>query len=256
MNPVSARGAPAPSAFVRYGNFLFRRRNAVFPAVMFGLFVLLEPRPFLGDWRLDPWLDALGLLVCLLGQAFRVLVIGLAYIKRGGVNKRIFASKLVTAGMFQVCRNPLYVGNGAVLAGLFLIHNNPWAYALGALFYLVSYAAMVAAEERYLRGQFGAEYADYCRQVNRWLPKAAAIPAALRSMAFNLPRVVIKEYGSFFIWVGTAVFLFAHQKVAREGFDALPSATALFAAAAAVSAGLAGIVRALKKKGVLRDPLA
>ncbi len=186
MSASTAAGGDVGSLAVRYGNFLFRYRNAVFPAVMVAVFVLLPPQPFMGDWALDKWLDLVGLLVCLLGQCLRAAVVGLAYIKRGGVNKQIFAAALVQEGIFAASRNPLYVGNLVVLAGAFLIHNNPWAYLIGGAFFLLSYRAIVAAEERYLKSQFGAAYEAYCRRVNRWWPASGRIGPAVAGMSFNV----------------------------------------------------------------------
>jgi protein-S-isoprenylcysteine O-methyltransferase Ste14 len=256
MASATAQGDDAPSPIVRYGNFLFRYRNGVFPAAMAAIFVLCPPRPFLGDWSYDRWLDLLGLFVCLMGQGLRAAVVGLAYIKRGGVNKQIYAARLVQEGMFATSRNPLYVGNILVLAGLFVIHNNPYAYVLGGAFFLFSYRAIVAAEERYLRGQFGQEYEDYCRRVNRWLPSPKAIGPATEGMTFNWRRLVIKEYGSFFSWVVTALLVFAYQAYTRLGWPAAWRSLMWMALGLAACALWAAAIRGLKKSGALRDPAA
>lgn len=244
------------SLAIRYGNFLFRYRNAVFPAVMVALFLLLPPRPFMGDWASDRWLDLLGLAVCLLGQGFRAAVVGLAYIKRGGVDKRIFAAKLVQEGLFAASRNPLYVGNIVVLAGVLLIHNNPWVYLIGGAFFLASYRAIVAAEERYLRGQFGAEYDAYCRRVNRWWPSPGSIGPAVAGMSFNWRRLVIKEYGSFASWVVTVLLVLAWQAIWAAGWPGATGTLAGLGVALLAALALAGLVRWLKKSGRLVDPTA
>jgi len=87
---------PSPSAAVRYGNFLFRYRNALFPAVLVTLFVLFRPRFPRESERLDLWVDGLGLLVALAGQALRIVVIGYVYILRGGRDHKVYAEDLVT----------------------------------------------------------------------------------------------------------------------------------------------------------------
>jgi len=256
MSSATAPDADRPSAVIRYGNFLFRYRNGVFPAVMVALFVLCPPRPLGGDWAADRWLDLAGLLVCLAGQGLRAVVIGLAYIKRGGVNKQIYAQRLVQEGMFATSRNPLYVGNILVLVGLFLIHNNPLAYVLGGIFFLFSYRAIVAAEERYLRGQFGQEYEDYCRRVNRWIPSPAKIGPAVAGMQFNWRRLVIKEYGSFFSWVVTALLILGYQAWWRDKWPEATASLVWVGGGLVACAALATIVRGLKKSGALRDPTA
>jgi protein-S-isoprenylcysteine O-methyltransferase Ste14 len=114
--------------------FLFRYRNALFPAVLVTLFVLFRPRFPRESERLDLWVDALGLLVALAGQALRIVVIGYVYILRGGRDHKVYAEDLVTGGMFAHSRNPLYLGNVLILIGLFLIHGSPWVIGLGASF--------------------------------------------------------------------------------------------------------------------------
>ena len=208
----------APSALVRLGNFFFRYREGLFPAVELVLLLGLRPVLLNGSERQDRLLDALGVVVALLGQALRVTVIGYAYIVRGGRNRRVYADGLVTEGFFAHSRNPLYVGNLLVIAGLFLINNNPWAYAIGIPFFLLGYRAIVAAEEAYLRGKFGAAYDAYTRDVPRWLPRLRGLGASLGPMHFNWRRVVLKEYGSTFAWTAGAIVLLVRETLAYHSY--------------------------------------
>ena len=128
--PIDALGEPpglALRALMAYGHFIFRYRNAVVPLVIVMIALLTRPHQLGGDRGYDLALDALGVVVALCGQALRVLVIGLAYIRRGGINKTISADTLVTDGVFAHCRHPLYVGNFLIFAGLMLIWNAPAA---------------------------------------------------------------------------------------------------------------------------------
>src|SRR5581483_667841 len=156
---------------------------------MVALFLGFRPVLWRGSMAADAWLDGLGLVVALTGQGLRAAVIGYAYIKRGGVNKRIHADQLVTEGLFAHARNPLYVGNLLILAGLFIIHNHPAVYMLGGLYFVSAYIAIVAAEERFLSDKFGGAYDDYCRRVPRWLPDLRGLRDTLGRMedAARLP---------------------------------------------------------------------
>src|SRR5437867_265430 len=109
-------GAARLPLLERFGHFFFAHRNLVFPLVLAVLLGGLRPVPFLGSPRADRWLDVIGLLIALTGQALRVAVIGYAYIRRGGKDRKVYADQLVTEGFFNHCRNPLYVGNLLVLA--------------------------------------------------------------------------------------------------------------------------------------------
>lgn len=203
---------------VRLGNLLFHYRNGLFPVVLLALLLGFRPVYPGGSERLDNVLDGIGIAVALAGQLLRAAVIGYAYIIRGGRNRRVHAEGLVTEGFFAHSRNPLYVGNLLVLLGLFLIHNNPWVYALGIPFFLISYALIVAAEEAYLRGKFGSVYEAYALAVPRWLPRLRGLSASLSGMRFNWRRVVLKEYTSTYTWSAGAVLLLAADTLAYHSY--------------------------------------
>jgi protein-S-isoprenylcysteine O-methyltransferase Ste14 len=212
-----------PPWLVRLGNFFFRTRDALFPAVLVGLLMLTTPAIPRGDPRLARVLDAIGVVLALTGQALRVAVIGYRYIVRGGRNRQVYAEGLVTSGFFQLSRNPLYVGNLLILTGLFVIWNSALMYAVGVPFFLLGYRAIVAAEEAYLGRQYGVEYANYTKQVPRWWPRLGAVRAATNGLTFNWRRVIVKEYGSAAYWMaGAAVLLWvkARRYAALDGTTA------------------------------------
>lgn len=76
--------------------------------------------------------------------------------------------KLVTGGVFAVSRNPIYVAFWFILLGQFLIFPNTalLLYLLGAT---ALFHRQVMREEAYLAQHYGAAYADYRRQVRRYL---------------------------------------------------------------------------------------
>ncbi len=224
----------APLA-VRYGRWLFKHRNKVFTAFMLALLLGLPPVAVGGDWRIDRWFDLLGFLVAASGQALRAAVIGLEYIKRGGVNKQPHADKLVTGGMFGHCRNPLYVGNLLILAGLFIIHNHPLVYLLGGVFYLTAYHAIVAAEEDYLAAKFGADFTRYCAEVPRWTLRWRGLGETLSSMEMNWKRMVQKDYGTAYFWLAGAAVLLLVERLRDAGY-AGQAPTAPLATLAALTA--------------------
>ncbi len=236
---------------IAYGNWLFKYRNAVFPLVMVALFLGFRPVLWRGSLAADAWLDGLGLVVALTGQGLRAAVIGYAYIKRGGVNKRIHADQLVTEGLFAHARNPLYVGNLLILAGLFIIHNHPAVYMLGGLYFVSAYIAIVAAEERFLSDKFGGAYDDYCRRVPRWLPDLRGLRDTLGQMEFNWRRVVIKDYASAYTWMMTALLIFAYEGMAPAGWRMRRGCLVLALAAALTLVFV--VVRVLKKRRLLRE---
>lgn len=214
---------------IRLGHWLFRARNGVFPLVFLALVALGRPGVPGLDPRWDRWLDVAGILVALSGQVLRALVIGLAYIRRGGLNKRIHADVLVTEGLFAHSRNPLYVGNYLGLVGFCLIHNSWLTYLIGLPLFGVAYLAIVLAEEQFLAAKFGADYEAYCRRVPRFWPRLSGLGTTLSGMQFDWRRVVRKDYGTAFSGFTVILALLAWNEVQRSGWAAArPMAILLF----------------------------
>ena len=160
---------------IEIGNFFFRYRNWLFIILYLLLFLpsppLFRPEQFGENYWLWPLL--LGLVVTVAGQMIRGATIGLAYIIRGGKDKKVYAEDLVTTGIFNHCRNPLYVGNILMLFGVGILSNSLIYIAIIMPVFLFIYQAIVLAEENFLRGKFGKSFDDYCSRVNRWIPSSA-----------------------------------------------------------------------------------
>jgi protein-S-isoprenylcysteine O-methyltransferase Ste14 len=79
------------------------------------------------------------------------------------------AARLVTSGIFRRSRNPIYLGDLLVLAGLCLRWNAPIALFLVALLMATLTQRFIIPEEDRLRRKFRAEFARYCQNTRRWL---------------------------------------------------------------------------------------
>ncbi|WP_193212998.1 methyltransferase family protein [Luteolibacter marinus] len=235
---------------VRIGNFLYHYRNILFPVVYLLLFLKGPDGPFLtADYRIAA---LAGILIALAGQLVRAVTIGLEYIKRGGKNRMPYADDLVQGGIFAHCRNPLYVGNFTILLGTGIASNSFWFMAVGIPFFFIGYHFIISAEENFLRGKFGGQYDDYCRRVNRVIPRLGGIGATLGSMSFNWKRLVSAEYNSTFAWM-IAVCASVLQNVWLSGSYSLsnPVVIAMWTGAGLTVAGYI-VARVLKKTGRLR----
>src|SRR5271169_19050 len=84
--------------------------------------------------------------------------------------------RLVVVGFYRYVRNPMYVGFIAGWVGLWVIFGRASRTALiVALVAVVGVALFVKFyEEPTLRGKFGADYEEYCRNVPRWIPRVSA----------------------------------------------------------------------------------
>jgi protein-S-isoprenylcysteine O-methyltransferase Ste14 len=237
------------------GRFFFATRNVLFVAVFLAVVFASTPRPFLGSVAADAWLDALGILIVAAGQGVRALVIGLAFgdIRRGGKHLKIHADALVQEGLFAHCRNPLYVGNVLIYFGLFVILNSPAGWLIGVPFFVSAYWLITLAEENFLRKRFGAVYEDYCRRVPRFVPALRGFAQTVRSVRFDVKRVIRKEYGQAHAWFTAALVVIVREHWAWTPRDArgplirnaLLAWTVLFVAY--------GVTRYFKKSGRLVD---
>ena len=97
--------------------------------------------PVLAPGHTSGWQWAVGGVLIAIGEAIRLAGVAAA----GTVTRRRSRNvqRLVTYGIFSWVRNPLYVGNILILAGLFLIWNSRWMYLIGIPFFLLGYVAIV-----------------------------------------------------------------------------------------------------------------
>lgn len=79
------------------------------------------------------------------------------------------ASLLVASGIFQVTRNPMYVGMVLVLTGWAVFLSSPGALLGPIAFALYITRFQIIPEERALDALFGSEYTAYKARVRRWV---------------------------------------------------------------------------------------
>jgi protein-S-isoprenylcysteine O-methyltransferase Ste14 len=75
---------------------------------------------------------------------------------------------LVTGGVFQYSRNPIYVGFFLPLASFAVISLSTAIAAIG-IYVLAMNLTVIRKEERDLLNAFGSEFAEYLGQAPRWL---------------------------------------------------------------------------------------
>jgi protein-S-isoprenylcysteine O-methyltransferase Ste14 len=202
---------------VGLGNFLFKYRNLVFPLLF--VLLVLGTEPFLGNRQTEKWIYVTGFVIALSGQIIRALTIGLAYIVRGGRDKKVYAKTLVKDGIFAHCRNPLYLGNILIVSGLGVVADSTVFYFIGIPFFVLSYMAIIKAEESYLSGKFGEEYREYCGRVNSLIPDLSGIRTTLESMTFNWRRLLVKEYGTTYAWITVMILLIVKNQYVHYGHE-------------------------------------
>ncbi len=234
----------------RLGDVLFRWRNAIFPAIIAVLCFLWPPQHV--ETKLDVVVLWTGLALAGLGQTLRIITVGWDYIERGGVQGRVAASRLVTHGMFGRSRNPMYVGNLLLAGGFLLALGHAVSAAAGIAFFLLAYRAIVATEERFLAGKFGADYTAYCASVPRWWPRLRGLRAELHDRPLNLTAILVREFGTLSATLVTAMALVAWRLQQHDPRNHLTDV--LDAVFIGAIAGFYLTMRTLKKKRIVWVP--
>jgi protein-S-isoprenylcysteine O-methyltransferase Ste14 len=190
----------------RAGRVLFRWRS--FTPVLLALIAV----PLL--WRsrgpASPlWLIS-GLALCLAGQALRAWVLGQVPDGTSGQGEKLMATSLNTGGPYALTRNPLYLGNLGITLGLCLIAHDLRLLCLVALLFALQYRAIIAAEERFLRQRFGAEYERWCARVPRFWPRRRG--RVENGRPWDMRRALRKEHNPAAAWVALALVLAATDR--------------------------------------------
>ena len=239
---------------IQLGNFFFRYRNLLFIVLYLLLFIPSPPIFTTEAWGENYWFwpVLIGLAITISGQLLRGATIGLAYIIRGGRDKKVYAEELVTNGIFAHCRNPLYVGNILMLLGVGILANSLIYLIVVMPVFLFIYQCIVLAEENFLRQKFGEVFDAYCKKVNRWVPSLSGISKTFQGMQFNARRWILKEYNTQFVWLSgiTLILLFSYPKLTHGNSDLRNKLVMIIIPILGV---LYLLVRYLKKSGKMKE---
>jgi len=134
-------------------------------AAAFGLpFPAILLKPLAGN-EIVRWVGTALCAASLLWFAFALKSFGDSF--RVGIDETA-PDKLVTAGMFAVSRNPIYVAFLSYFIGIMLSYFNITSIAAFALFFAAIHR-QILREEKFLKKYYGREYEDYCKQTRRYL---------------------------------------------------------------------------------------
>jgi protein-S-isoprenylcysteine O-methyltransferase Ste14 len=120
------------------------------------------------SWLERRWLQWVGVALLLTSLAWTVVAqaqMGESW--RIGIDEG-HRTPLVRKGVFGFSRNPIFLGMMLTLLGLFLVTPNAVTLLVLCLG-VVLIQIQVRLEEEFLSGAHGDDYADYRRDVRRWL---------------------------------------------------------------------------------------
>ena len=112
-------------------------------------------------------------MIALLGVAMIVAGGWLWYcaVFRAKVDDHIKSNTLATDGAYAWVRNPIYSAILMACFGALLLANNLYLLILPPLYWLFLTVLLKHTEEKWLLALHGKKYADYCRRVNRCIPR-------------------------------------------------------------------------------------
>ena len=233
------------------GNFFYRNRKGLF---LFLYLPVLLPSPrlfgpeYFGGWYyLSP--IVIGLVLIAFGQVVRRLTdVGHHDMRRG---VRIHALELETKGIFNHCRNPLYVSNLTVIAGLGILSNSVFYVTIILPYAFFLYFAIVWAEEVFLREKFGKKFENYCERIPRWKFEQEGLYETLRDAHLDCRGWFAKEYRTMLVWLLglTSLILYKYPEI-------LPAVERLWMLALLVTILTYGYVRHLTRAARLRKSVA
>ena len=119
------------------------------------------------------WVEISGTLLIVMGGALALTCIGSFVVKGDGTPAPFDAPrKFVAVGPYRYVRNPMYVGAFFVILGFGFFVNSLAVLIFGLPWLLLAHIFVLIYEEPVLRKRFGAEYDEYCKKVNRWIPRS------------------------------------------------------------------------------------
>ena len=120
------------------------------------------------SWMEIPVIANVGMIILLIS----LIIVLIAQFQMGtswriGIDEEN-SSELVTRGIFQFSRNPIFLGMRLSLLGLFLVLPNTITFTL-LLLGDVLLQMQVILEEEYLLERHGEDYKKYLQKVRRWI---------------------------------------------------------------------------------------
>ena len=115
------------------------------------------------------WADLLGGL--LVGAGFVLIALAAYEFRRHRTTiiPHQTASHLITSGVFSRSRNPIYLADSLILAGMILYWDAVLSLPLFPIFVWWIEKHFIIEEEKRLRRNFRAHFARYEKQTRRWL---------------------------------------------------------------------------------------
>lgn len=125
-----------------------------------------------------------------------LLVFGLGLLGRVWAQQHLhyrlkMAITLTRTGPYALIRNPIYVSNTLMSVGLTMVSRVLWMVPITLLWCALIFSIVVREEESRVIKVFGKPYADYLREVPRWIPRITQVPLGFVNK--HLGRSILAE---------------------------------------------------------------
>ena len=115
-----------------------------------------------------PW-NLLGIVPLACGIALNLLADRAFHQAQTTVKPFEESSALLTTGVFQITRNPMYLGYVLILIGVAPIVRSVTPYAVIVVFAILMDRVFIRVEEQMLEQTFGPAWSEYAAKVRRWI---------------------------------------------------------------------------------------
>lgn len=132
--------------------------------------MLARPHTLWGEYQLWGWLGSLAMVLG--GMGLRFWAAGSA--GNHTHSAEIEGPRLSTGGPYAFARNPIYLGSMVLGLGMIGLIGDARLLPLYIAAFALLYVILIPAEERFLKGKFGAEFDAYCAAVPRIIPRLTA----------------------------------------------------------------------------------
>jgi protein-S-isoprenylcysteine O-methyltransferase Ste14 len=135
-----------------------------------------------------------GVILVVTGELLRLN--GVRY--AGGETRtlKVGASVLCSSGPFAYLRNPLYLGNVIIYAGMVLIAGGEFVWILlptTLTFFFLEYGLIISLEEETLRKKFNEEYGEYLSMVPRLIPRVSPWKGGSETVPMTIEKTLRTE---------------------------------------------------------------
>jgi protein-S-isoprenylcysteine O-methyltransferase Ste14 len=111
----------------------------------------------------------LGILIVFVAVAIGILAVREMVTASTPLDVRKRSTRIVTSGVFQQSRNPIYLGMVLLCTGVAFLVDSLWLLGLVPLFAAILQKGVIEPEEAYLERNFGEDYLRYKARVRRWI---------------------------------------------------------------------------------------